>query len=458
MREQNVGEDVVVRSPSDSTKPVAGDNNRAPVVLAGYGWRVGLFYGALFLIYGVQIPFMPVWLDWRGLSAREIAFVGAAPFFLRVIVSPLLAMIADQKGSHRTMILVLATMALMTALGLSQTSNHDVVVLVSIVLAISMISMMPLTETIAVKGVRHGDLDYGRMRLWGSASFILVGFIAGALVTEFQAGVIIWLTALACLATLVFGFILPTARLYTGPNNKLTGLPPDVSGEEKTKQKKSHSPHSLSMGMAAAAQLVRQPIFFMFLIAGGTIQASHATFYTFGALIWRDQGISATWIGGLWAIGVVAEILVFAYARDLFRGWGCSQSEGVMVLLIAGALAAVLRWVLMSFDPSLWFLVVLQMLHGLTYGCAHLGAIHFMSAAIPERTMGTAQALYGSVAAGIAMGLAMLATGPLYEWYGGASYLAMAALSMFGLVFSLVICQRWSGGVLLAENAPNPKA
>ena len=39
--------------------------------------------------------------------------------------------------------------------------------------------MMPLTETIAVAGVKADGLDYGRMRLWGSLAFIGVGFLGG---------------------------------------------------------------------------------------------------------------------------------------------------------------------------------------------------------------------------------------------------------------------------------------
>ena len=32
---------------------------------------VALFYGALFVVYGMYVPFMPVWLDWRGLISRR---------------------------------------------------------------------------------------------------------------------------------------------------------------------------------------------------------------------------------------------------------------------------------------------------------------------------------------------------------------------------------------------------
>ena len=51
-------------------------------------------------------------------------------------------------------------------------------------------------------------------------------------------------------------------------------------------------------------------------------------------------------------------------------------------------------------------LVPLQVLHGITYGASHIGAIHFIHDAIPRDKSGSAQALYATVACGIAMGCA----------------------------------------------------
>ena len=101
--------------------------------------------------------------------------------------------------------------------------------------------------------------------------------------------------------------------------------------------------------------------------------------------------------------------------------------------LIGGAVAATLRWSLMSFDPPLAVLMPLQLLHALTYGATHLAAIHFIARAVPEAAAGTAQALYASVAAGVIMGAATLASGPLFAAYGGGAYWAPAALSTVGL-------------------------
>jgi PPP family 3-phenylpropionic acid transporter len=38
----------------------------------GYAARMAAFFAALFLVIGLQVPYLPLWLDWRGLSATQI--------------------------------------------------------------------------------------------------------------------------------------------------------------------------------------------------------------------------------------------------------------------------------------------------------------------------------------------------------------------------------------------------
>ena len=68
---------------------------------------------------------------------------------------------------------------------------------------------------------------------------------------------------------------------------------------------------------------------------------------------------------------------------------------------------------------------------------------------MPETQAGTAQALYASVAGGIAMGGAMLVTGPLYAAYTGRAYWAMAVLAAVGLLASLMLLRIKPRSVLL---------
>lgn len=176
------------------------------------------------------------------------------------------------------------------------------------------------------------------------------------------------------------------------------------------------------------------------------VQASHAVYYVFGTLHWQSIGISTGVIGMLWAVGVIAEIGLFAVS-----GRGAVAAIGPARLVWLGALAAALRWSVTSFDPPLAVLFGVQLLHGLTFGAAHLGAIHFISESVPESCAATAQGLYASVTAGIAMGAAMTAAGPLYAAFGGRAYLAMAIMGAVGTAGALLLMSRWRGQHLLSS-------
>jgi PPP family 3-phenylpropionic acid transporter len=153
--------------------------------------------------------------------------------------------------------------------------------------------------------------------------------------------------------------------------------------------------------------LGRLPVFWLFLAATSAIQGAHAVYYLFGTIHWTAIGIPPTVIGTLWSIGVVAEIVLFAYAGRVARHLGPVQ------LTLVGGAAALFRWTATAFDPPLVLLFPLQILHGLTFGATYMGAMQFISRAFPPHMAATVQGVYASFSAGIGMGAAYLAAGPL---------------------------------------------
>ena len=392
-----------------------------------FGFKVALFYGALFVIYGMHVPFTPMWLNWRGLSASEIATVMAAPFFLRLLVTPGVALAADRAGSHRTTLIVLAWISLILVLLLSQAASFWSILLLIVPFIICNSTIMPLTETVAVKGVRDAGLDYGRMRLWGSLTFVAASFAGGIAIDHYGAGAGIWLVASGCVVTVLAAHFLP--RIPTNP----------------AFEKPAHSP---LWHVREPRLLLSSKPFVAFLLAAGLVQAAHATLLTFGTLIWQKQGLSAGLCGALWAIAVFAEVALFAFSGKLIARFGAAE------LLIVGAASSVLRWAIMAFDPPLGVLVPLQILHAFTYGGAHIGAIHFIHQAVPAAMQGSAQALYATIASGLAMGIATLIAGRLYGGYAGGSYWAMAAISLVALGASIVLHRIWDRGTILDAGGP----
>ena len=376
--------------------------------------RLSLFYWAIFLIVGLQTPFLPLWLDSRGLGVTEISIAGALPLFVRIVATPMVAYLADRSGDHRRMVIVLAWSGLACTVLLSQSTRVWPIILLTALMMLTTSSMMPLTETLAMRAVRAKGLDYGRMRLWGSISFIVATLIGGAAIERFSGSAVIWLIIAAVALTALAAHALPRPDLSTT----------DAAGISRPR-----------ISRADVATLITSPLFLLFLAAAGMVQASHAVFYVYGVLHWRGLGLSATWTGVLWAIAVIAEIALFA------RSGAVLKVLSPLGLIAVGGIAAVVRWIAMAFDPPLAALIPLQMLHALTFGATHIGTVHFISQNIPPERAGTAQALQASVTAGIAMGGATLLAGQLYGPIGAKAYLAMALLGA-GALAATALAQR----------------
>ena len=380
-----------------------------------FAWRIGAFFGALFLVYGTSLPYLPVLLDARGLTAAEIGMVSSVPLIVRLLLTPLIAIHADRHGDHRQVVIGLSAIGVAMLLLLWGARGFWPILLCATAFLVAIQSIMPLIETIAMAGVSRGGHDYGRMRLWGSATFILITFAGAALIDWQGSGVIVGLLMIGAISTLCAALALPRPQ---------RPAPEDGAGTRDVKSR---------LDLAAARGLITSRPMLLFLLAAGAAQSAHAVFYAFGVLHWRTTGVPVSWIGLLWSIGVVAEIALFWWSKRVLA-W-----VRAVDLIAIGAAVSVFRWTMMAFDPTLPALAALQVLHGLTYGASHLGAMHYIQARVPQGQAGTAQALYSTVTAGIGMGLAMLFAGFAYQRFGGLSYLGMAVLGGVSLGAALAL-------------------
>jgi PPP family 3-phenylpropionic acid transporter len=376
--------------------------------------RVSLLFAALSVIIGTQLPYLPVWLDWAGLGASEIAVITGTPLIVRVAVTPAIAFAADRVGDHRKFLIGLAWVGLAGFVAMAQARSFWPILAWTIVASLAWTSILPLTEAVAMRGVKSAGLDYGRMRLWGSLSFIAASFVGGWVVARLGGASAVWL--------LTAGAALTAAATH--------GLARPARDERSTAVT---GPARLSIRDATG--LLRSRAFMLLLIGAGLTQASHAAFYTFGTLHWRALGLSTAWSGTLWAVSIVAEVALFAYSGAVVRRIGSVR------LIVLGAGAALLRWLIMGLDPGLFVLLPLQILHALTFGATHIGAIHYIGRGVPEAQAGTAQALYASITGGIATGGITLMVGPVYAACAGRVYWAMALVAAAALLAALALAR-----------------
>jgi len=133
---------------------------------------------------------------------------------------------------------------------------------------------------------------------------------------------------------------------------------------------------------------------------------------------------------------VAAEIVLFAVQARL------PPFFTPTVLLMTGAAAGTLRWLGMAFDPPALVLPWLQLLHALSFGATHLGALMFLAHHAPAGQAATAQG-YLAIAAGAAMAAAMALSGVLFADFGSRAYAAMALAAFAGGACGLVAHRLW---------------
>lgn len=368
----------------------------------GFAPRLAALYAAIFVLGGIQLPFLPVWLKAKGLDAGTIGLVLAVPMLVRVLAIPIATRAADRRDALRGALVVASALSIAgyALLGLSE---GVMAIFIAYTLAsLAYTPIMPLTETYALKGLTARG--YGPVRLWGSAAFILGTFAAGFASDLMPARHLIWLIvaasgamALATLALQPLATVVPAAGAPAKPR-----LP-----------------------------LLRDPAFIAVVAAASLIQASHAFYYGFSVLAWRAGGYDGLAIAALWGLGVIAEIVLFALSGRL----PARLTPGVL-LMIGGAGGAI-RWAAMALDPPAFALPLLQMLHAASFGATHLGALTFLVRHAPAGQGATAQG-YLAIALGVAMAAAMGLSGVLYAAFGAASYAAMALAAVAGGACALV--------------------
>jgi MFS transporter, PPP family, 3-phenylpropionic acid transporter len=372
--------------------------------------RLSTFYAATFLVTGIQLPFWPIWLASRGLTAREIGILLAAAIWVKVIATPAIGALADKTGGRRVLMGTLAAAALAAYAGLLSARNFWLLISLNLIALTAQSALMPLGDTITLAAARLEGLDYGRIRLWGSVSFILASIASGAALASSSGERVLPLVLGASTLVLLACLHIPSTRPVKGAA-RTTGI--DV--------------------------VTGDPRFWIFILAASALQASHQVYYGFGTLYWRSLGLSDTTIGWLWAEGVLAEILLFWQSRRLLARLG---PIGLMVL---GGIAGIMRWSLAGTLTWLPFIAALQLLHAFTFGASHIGAMHFLSRAVPPSAAASAQSLYAALSSGLGSGLVMGIAGALYSAFGGGAYSFMAVLSAAGLVGAVALGRATDG-------------
>ena len=374
--------------------------------------RTGSVFAALFLTFGINLPFLPIWLKAVGLSNEQLAIALAAQSGIRFLAAPVLTYWADRRQARRRFVMVLALCSTLGMIAVALSSQFWMIVSLLLISSVASSPLTPMLDTLAVQQSEKGHYQYGRVRMAGSLAFMLGSLIAGCLLLVLDARYVVWPIVGGYGLTFLCSFFL---------------------------QAEENSLNTTARSMASpweAARKLSNWAFIALVLAAGLTQSSHAALYSFSSVHWQKLGHSGTVIGALWATGVIAEVVLFNWSHSILR-WLTPER-----LLTFGAGLAVLRWLSMGFDPPLVVLFGLQMLHAGSFGATHMATMHLIHRRIEPGLTGTAQGVFAAISGGIFMSAVLGVSGVLYDRLGAGSFLVMSAIAAFGFLAASQIGRR----------------
>lgn len=364
--------------------------------------RFSLFYAVLFGGIGAAMPYAALWMDSVGIGSADIGIIVSAPSLAMLLTTIALGRWADNLHDRRIAIIACNVVILIIQLLLFLTTQSWFVLLVWLIAGIATHAMIPITDAAALGLTQRLSGDYARVRVFGSVGFIAALTLAGFAYDRWGINVFITVLLLVNALRLLCAWFLPV-------------MPRTES---------AHTPNELSKQNSRS--LYTSPILLV-LLGGALINASHAMMYTYGILLWSEQGMSETLAGLAYGIGVVVEIGLMWWFKSL------TYNVSARICLYVAAGCGIIRWSVLASSSSVVFIFFAQALHGFTFGITFLACASFIARRVPEHAGARGQGLLASLSTA-SLALATFASGQLFDRWGADVYWIMGGLCALALL------------------------
>jgi PPP family 3-phenylpropionic acid transporter len=403
------------------------------------GWRISLYLFLVTATFGFLQPFVPLYMMAMGLDRARIGLVTGIAAATAIVFQPLLGRLSDHFDRRLPFIVGSALLAFVSYSAFPLARDWMGVLVLS-ALGTNGIGYLQVAGGVLVgRMVRasEGGATYASYRVWGSVGYIVVSLLSGFLVTIPREGVVrremldpvFRYGPILFALVAVLGFFLPDKRT-------------PKTAEPVTK--------------ATIPANLRRFLLAHFLYTLALYGAS-----PYLSLYLKELGATGPWITGVFAGGVLIEVLVMTRSGSLSDTWGRRPALAIAFVLLP------LRMLLYIPATGPAWIAAVQSLHGLNFGIVGAVAVAFANDMAPANAKGMGQARLAAVA-GLAMaigpmlfGVVSQATGLRLMWGAAAAVAALAAIVLLFWVedshpSSHSIGQRF-GWLKWLDEPPRPK-
>lgn len=360
-----------------------------------------------FLQFAVQGVFFQYWLIYlttaKGFSVLEASSIFAMVYIGRFFGGVFLVTNLVKKFGMKISYRILSIGGFLSAVIYNFTDSNLALSIVTLLIGMTFFSLSPLTETAASIFLRKENLDYGKVRMFGSASYMLIGLIVGTILGYISKEYIYYIMLVLMIAHVLFVF---------------KQLPKTLAEDEKS-EKEAISFSWLKDDSNAVLVIL---LFFL-------LQLSHAAYNNYSVLYVESLNLSVKWmLGILVSLSIIAEIVFFAFSSRIPVG----VSTKNLIIFICSV--AIFRWAILAIYPNVYVFAFTQTLHAITFALAQLSFILLLNKNFSSSKILTMQNLYSSIGFQLSAFVGMYIVGYIWDISKDLVFLVSAVIAFLALV------------------------
>ena len=373
--------------------------------------RASIYQFMVYVPGGVASVFLGIWLSEHGMPADQIGLINALPTLCLLLLNIIVGRIADRADDWRSALIVISMLSALAPLPLYFVSEFWGILLVWAFCATSNGLVAPVIDAATVRMTRRNGTDFGAVRAWATVGYVFAAAGLGLFLNVLGSGAFVTLYVATVVVRAALAFILPRFRA-PAPKPTLAGVGGEVAPPSRLRD-------SLQLW------------FVLPLLAFSLVNSSNALIGGFAALLWHENGVPSYFLGPLLGIAAVGEaILMFAWRR--FGGRVTARN-----MILVCAMAGLLRFTVMAFNPPVEVLFLTQTLHAFSFGMGYFGVVHFIANWTNEANAAEAQGFANMLNMGASM-MALIVFGVLVEHFGSYAFFYSTVTALLAIACVLV--------------------
>ena len=367
--------------------------------------RLGSLYGLYFAVVALSIGWFGPYFQSLGFSASEIGIAIGVLTGSKIIAPYLWGTLGDYLPNRLRVVQIGIIGSTLAAGLLLLDVDFFGLCLVLALFGVFWNAIIAQFDTLTLEYLGNDHHLYSSIRVWGSIGFIAMMLASGWLFSDVEYGILPWLIIAGLLVSAAISMTLPGhGRVHPLEN----------------------SDEGIRSRLSNASVLI-------FFVVASLNQLTHGPLNVFFTLYVQDHGYTAFQAGQLWALGVLAEVILFFVLPRFIR------TLDLRVLLTVSLALGSMRWILIGAYPDVvWLVIMLQLLHAFTFGAIHSVSIEFIRRWFPGKLSGRGMALYSGCVFGIGGSLGATLSGIAWESFGGSTTFLCA-----GLITGCTACIAW---------------